>query len=78
MRELTLALPGQMPLDCTTCDNMNVVAAVAEDSMAGVVGSSILVGILTGMALNLVFVLINTIQLYVYLPLFDINFPGNI
>jgi hypothetical protein len=67
-----------MPLDCATCDNMNVVAAVAEDSMAGVVGSSILVGILTGMALNLVFVLINTIQLYVYLPLFDINFPGNI
>jgi hypothetical protein len=46
--------------------------------MAMAVSTSILVGIATGMALNLAYGLINIAQLYVYLPLFDFIFPGNL
>jgi hypothetical protein len=57
---------------------MESIAEVAETVLASTAGASVFLGILTGMSLNIVYSLINMIQLYVYLPLFDLTFPANL
>jgi hypothetical protein len=57
---------------------MESIAVVAETVLASTAGASVFIGIITGMSLNIVYGLINMIQLYVYLPLFDLTFPGNL
>jgi hypothetical protein len=53
-------------------------AAIAEGTTTVVVASSFLVSMLVGMANNVLYGLISMMQMYVYLPLLDISFPGNI
>lgn len=53
-------------------------AATAELAATTVVASSFLVTMLVGMASNVLYGLIGMMQMYVYLPLLAITFPGNI
>ena len=67
-----------MPYECLACDSLGTTGAVAEQGVVAAVGTSFVTSILVGISLNVVYSLINMIQLYVYLPLFNIEFPANL
>jgi hypothetical protein len=76
--ENTIVVPSQMPLDCIECDFMESIGEIGKVVTTSAVGASIFAEIATGMSMNVVYSLINMVQLYVYLPLFDVVFPGNL
>jgi hypothetical protein len=53
-------------------------AIITEIVATTAVASSFVISMLVGMAQNVLFSLIGMMQMYVYLPLLDITFPGNI
>ena len=67
-----------MPLECTACDVMVQTGEVAEETATVVASTSFVLSMLLSMAKNVLFSLIGMMQLYVYLPLYSITFPGNL
>jgi hypothetical protein len=50
-----------MPVDCYECDSMTEFGEKLEDTLVGAVSTSIFIGIVSGMALNIVYGLINMV-----------------
>ena len=71
-------VPPQLPLDCTTCDSMESLGDTMQGTMMATGTLSIITSMLMASSMNLLYGMLNMIQIYVHLPCFDISFPGNI
>ena len=67
-----------MAFNCTTCDTTAIVTETLASASLMTGGVTAINSFFLGASLNLLFGLINMVQLYTHYPLIDIVFPGNI
>ena len=61
-----------MPFDCTACDLADQVVEVVKTGVIASSGASFAVSFFMKFAKSLLWEMINTLQLYVYYPLFKV------